>query len=1265
MPPTLSWTNFLSQHFRRACTVVVAVGLGGVGVGADDPSKMTQEQRAFVTSKVIPLLESRCFECHKGPQKPKGGLLLTGRQAILRGGESGPAIVPGKPEESLLVEAIRYESFEMPPRSRMPQAEVDILVKWIADGALWPTELDAHTEAVPTDEFPLEQRKQSHWAWQPIVDPQPPAANNPDWCAVPTDAFVLSRLENTGLQPAADADRHTLIRRLYFDIIGLPPSVQQIEAFVADAAADDEALKTVVDELLQSPHFGERWGRHWLDLVRYAETLGHEFDYPLHNAWRYRDYVIRAFNADVPYDQFVREHVAGDLLSRPRLHPTEKYNESIIGTGFWFLAEDKHAPVDVRGEEAGKVDNQIDVFSRSFLGLTVACARCHDHKFDAISTKDYYALAGFLQSSRRHTGLLDPGQKIKRHVDELFTAGVAAKRELAQIDATYDAVGFQKYAAAAMEAIKGQPTAAVAETRAPVLFEDFEDKSFGKWKVTGGAFADGTSDASFAGQSLSGFQGKRLANSWLRSDGLQGELISPKFKIEHPHISFLIGGGNHKDKTCMNLLVNGKTVRTATGKNSDKVRLHSWDVTEFAGRHAHLEIIDHHTGGWGHIDIDHIVFSQLAAKGPRRNVTVVAKERDCDSGTLNRWVQALQNKDNAVVTSPLSLPARLAQAETDPAATVRRWQKEVTSANHAATSNTTLFADLRDGISSDWFLSGHAFAGHSADIEPLFSWHSDGLHFGDCTGVTSSALSTELRGTFSSPTFELQHPEILVRVAGEGCRIRLVIDGYVMNEFSELLFRGAKQKIDTAGRFRWIRLAGDVQRYRGHRVHLEFLDEGNGWFTVQEVRFANKAGAAPPQDTPHTLNVAISAAYNGSKASTVNDVDGILAVWAAAASADISAARAVIIDNDLAEISSPWKVTEDHWAKLAKGIPAPMPVIAMTDGTPENEHVFIRGSHLHPGEVAERRILTALHSSDTEQSFTGSGRLELADQLVSADNPLLARVAVNRIWHHLFGVGIVESTDNFGVLGKEPTHPLLLDFLATQFRNNGWSIKQMIRTLVLSRTYRISSQRSADGDRLDPANHLLHKARIRRLQGEAVRDAILTVSGRLDRTLFGSPVPVHLTAFMQGRGRPKVDGPLDGHGRRSIYIAVNRNFLSPFMLAFDVPAPVTTTGKRVTSNVPAQALIMLNNEFVNQQARLWAERLIAAQSSSPNEVLAAAWHQLFGRPATADELTPLLEFTNASEANAKPSDGNRPLSLKTLTEVCHVLLNSKEFVFLH
>ena len=284
----------LSKLF--AVLTVLSFSYSQNAFGDEKPSGLqaqaTVEQLQFVKDKVLPLLEARCFECHKASAEPKGSLVLSSRKAMLTGGDSGPAIVPNKPGESLLMEAVRYESFEMPPRSRMPDQEVAILEKWIADGAHWPEALDA--AAVEAIEFPLEARRQSHWAWQPITNATAPEVGDKAWSQNPIDAFVLSKLQKAGLKPAPEADRYTLIRRMYFDIIGLPPTIAQIEAFVADPGDNEAAMAKVIDELLQSEHFGERWGRHWLDLVRYADTLGHEFDYPLHNAWQYRDFVIRA-----------------------------------------------------------------------------------------------------------------------------------------------------------------------------------------------------------------------------------------------------------------------------------------------------------------------------------------------------------------------------------------------------------------------------------------------------------------------------------------------------------------------------------------------------------------------------------------------------------------------------------------------------------------------------------------------------------------------------------------------------------------------------------------------------------------------------------------------------------------------------------------------------------------------------------------------------------------------------------------------------------
>ncbi|MCR9199870.1 MAG: PSD1 and planctomycete cytochrome C domain-containing protein [Planctomycetaceae bacterium] len=1051
----------------------------------------TSEQLDFVRQKVIPLLEARCYECHQSAEDPKGGLLLSSRKAMLKGGDSGAAIVPGRPEESLLIEAVRYEGFEMPPRSRMPSEEVAIFEQWIADGAHWPAELDADGPA--TSEFPLQARRSAHWAWQNVENPDPPEVQDPSWPRTSADRFVQAQLEASELKPADDADRYTLIRRLYFDLTGLPPRVEQVQAFVNDPRSDDEVIAEVADRLLASPRFGERWGRHWLDLVRYAETLGHEFDYPLPNAWRYRDYVIRAFNEDVPYDQFVTEHIAGDLLPAPRQHPTEGFNESLIATGFWFLCEDKHAPVDVKGEEAAKVDNQIDVFSRAFLGMTVACARCHDHKFDAISTADYYALSGFLQSSRRQTAWLDTNRGVENR--------------LKQID---------PHRTAALTALR----------------------------------------------------------SHIRSDQVRTD------------IRRYIDQARELQRT-------GKTFPLST---EDAERLDDYDLA-----------------------------------------------------VLQNWYEKLTSDDSAPLSNHLSALRLATSSQQDFGKRVTGWQRSV-KAPRPQESESTLLARFDNGVPEGWFTTGPAFSLPVTTDDIELRDGSPNTNSGQ--GLSSASRSRETKGMLSSPTFELNHPEILVRVRGEGSKVRLVIDGYIMYEYNALLFHGFKSAIDTKGQWQWIRLGGDVHRYQGHRAHLEFLDEGAGWFAVDEVRFAHRRGSPPPGDRPTDINLRLADTDFGSDITP----EGVIDAWMLGLEEAPDAFLPQLMEYGLVpelNANTAWVAARKTWQELAAGLPPQTPIIALTEGTPEDEFVFIRGNHKNRGPVAPRNILTALQNPDAA-AFQGSGRLQLTEQLFAESNPLPARVAVNRIWHHLFGRGIVESTDNFGALGKTPTHPLLLDHLATQFRKDGWSVKRMIRSLVLSRTYRMSGQRTAQADAKDPTNRLFHRAAVRRLTGEAVRDAVLKVSGRLDSTMYGAPVPVKLTRFMQGRGRPRTDGPLDGNGRRSIYIAVNRNFLSPFMLAFDVPAPVSTTGRRTVSNVPAQALIMLNNEFINQQARRWAEQLLQHTSpQKPQDVASRAWFELLGRPANDEELALLTQYL-----------GDQPVTTEALTEVCHVLLNSKEFLFL-
>ncbi|MGE3803305.1 MAG: DUF1553 domain-containing protein, partial [Gemmataceae bacterium] len=323
--------------------------------------------------------------------------------------------------------------------------------------------------------------------------------------------------------------------------------------------------------------------------------------------------------------------------------------------------------------------------------------------------------------------------------------------------------------------------------------------------------------------------------------------------------------------------------------------------------------------------------------------------------------------------------------------------------------------------------------------------------------------------------------------------------------------------------------------------------------------------------------------------------------------------------------------------------------LALLDGTGEDEYVFVRGTYKTPGPTVPRRLLEAVAGPDMLPVRKGSGRLELARQMLDVErNPLIARVAVNRLWHHLFGRGIVASVDNFGVLGERPTHPELLDYLAVRFVQGGWSTKKMIRQIVLSNAYQMEATPGSKADSADPENLLWHRARIRRLEGEAIRDALLQLGGTLDRQLYGPSVPVHLSEFQQGRGRP-ASGPLDGKGRRSVYLAVRRNFLSSLLLAFDTPIPFSTVGKRTVSNVPAQALILLNDPFVHLQAERWAKRILA-QESTEQEKIRTMYLEAYGRPPTDQELKACQEFVKEG-VSAWP-------------DLAHALVNAKEFIYL-
>jgi hypothetical protein len=459
---------------------------------------------------------------------------------------------------------------------------------------------------------------------------------------------------------------------------------------------------------------------------------------------------------------------------------------------------------------------------------------------------------------------------------------------------------------------------------------------------------------------------------------------------------------------------------------------------------------------------------------------------------------------------------------------------------------------------------------------------------------------------------------------------------------------------------RWI--THDLSRYVGQRCHLEFSPKEGEDFRVLVVVQGPRPPAPAYRDS--ALAAGLAANPREAAAATLN----LLAADKIAASEhprDHAALTNWLVAAARFDETSPPQLTAaleayrtDRDKIIAQIQPAARLCLAMWDGTPANEHLLIRGNHRTPGAEVPRRLLEAVQgpgASGQRPGASGSGRLELARQLVDSANPLTSRVIVNRVWHHLFGRGIVPSVDNFGVLGQQPTHPELLDHLATQFMQDGWSLKRLIRSIVLSDTYRQGSGVRARESELDPENQLFHRQNLRRLEGEAIRDAILRVSGSLDDTMYGPSVPVHLTPFMQGRGRPSQSGPLDGAGRRSIYTAVRRNFLPPMMLAFDTPIPFTTIGRRNVSNVPAQALILMNDPFVADQARHWARRLLADKKAASESRIRQMYLEAFSREPDARELAAALAFLRDQSQEYGSTDE------RAWADLAHVMFNVKEF----
>ena len=798
---------------------LIVLSIAPIPVGAQTSDGNRDASLRFFENRIRPQLAENCYECH-GAERQESGLRLDTYAGILEGGDTGQAVVPGEPDDSLLLVALSYENeeLEMPPDGRLSDRVIMDMRQWIEMGAPHPDQGRPVAEVPPP-----EQQEERQWSFLPPQAGSLPAVRQTDWPQAPLDHHVLSRLERREVVPAPTAGRRTVLRRVTFDLIGLPPAPSEVQAFVTATAPD--AYARHVDRLLASPRYGERWGRYWLDVARYADSNGLDENLAYGNAWRYRDYVIGAWNADKPFDRFVTEQLAGDLL--PPATESER-REHLVATGFLALGPKVLAEVDAKKMEMDIIDEQVDTLGRALLGLTVGCARCHDHKFDPLTNADYYGLAGIFKSTR----------------------------------------------------------------------------------------------------------------------------------------------------------------------------------------------------------------------------------------TMENFIKLARWHENSIATAA---------------------QQQRQSLHHEAVEST------------------------KAAIKELMA-------------------------------------------------------------------------------------------------------------AAQEATQQQGGGASTKSSSPPS---------------------------AAAAKKSLKQLR-------------------EKLAELEKHAPQMPTAMGVQEGKVTDLKIHIRGSHLRLGATVPRRFPTFLAGANQEALGPAqSGRLRLAGWLTDPSHPLTGRVIVNRIWRWHFGRGLVGTPDNFGKLGELPTHPQLLDWLAVRFVKDGWSIKSLHRMILSSATYQLSSQVEAPAARIDPENRLLGRATVRRLEAEAIRDALLSVSGQLDLEMGGSLLHVDNRQFLFDH--TSKDGTTYDSRRRSIYLPVIRNHLFDVFQLFDYADASVTNGNRTTSTVAPQALFMLNGDLVRSAMKALANRAVREGGVASRDQIRFLYMATLARQPRPEEIQQAQLFVEKFRAAA--ASGSSAPGLETGWEaLCQVLLASNEFI---
>lgn len=967
---------------------------------------------------MAPILARYCLECHAGAD-PKGQLDLSQRSRVLQGGDSGPALVAGDAESSLLWQRIR--DGEMPPKESLPDVDRERIKRWIQQGAEW--------KGGDIDPFQYSTDRRAGYDWwslQPLKRSEPPTVPM-DWTSRvsnPIDAFVLSKLHDQKLTPSDRADPRLLVRRLAIDLTGLPPSPDDVDAFTRSPSP--QAYEDLVAQYLDSPAYGERWARHWLDLARYGESQGFERDRLRSNAWPYRDWVIEAFNRDMPYDQFVQRQIAGDLLQPDSV-------EGIIATGFLVAA-----PYDEVGQSQqsaamravvrqDELEDLVGTVSQTFLGLTVNCSRCHDHKFDPITQVEYYQLAACLDGVR--------------HGDRSITTPVI-QQELASVESQLKSASLQ------FNELEASARTRVLQDRQP-------------------------GDRPSSPQPLA---------RWSFDNDLQDQIGELHGQV-HP-------GAERRDGS---LLLDGKTGFMATAP-----------------------------------------------------ITVPLKAK-----TLEAWVQL----------------SSLEQA-----------------------GGGVIGVQTPDGAKFDTIVFGEQESRH-------WMAGSEGL------ARTQSFGGAE----------ETEADKRLVHVA-----IVYADDGTI-TAYRDGLPYGRSY------------VAGEVTVFEAGQAQV-----------VIGLRHGTEAGGN------RALAGSIDAAQLYDRALTAEEVAASFKQLDLVTTAELVAALSADQRNMREKLQ-----TEIHMLTERRRDLTNYSVYACAPRPPGKTHLLLRGNPGTPREVVSPRGLSAISTLTSEFGLTPDApdearRVALANWISSQENPLLARVMVNRVWQHHFGVGLVDSPNDFGFNGGRPTHPELLDYLADWFVQHDWSLKKLHTLILTSNTWKQSSRRLEENAASDADNRWLWRYAPYRLEAETIRDAMLSVSGQLNSRYGGPPYQDFRTFTFNSQFFEMFDPETPDAHRRTIYRTWIRSGRSSLLDALDCPDPSTTAPRRAITTTPVQSLSLLNNSFVLRMSEATAHRLNSEFPDDTPAQIDRLLKRAYGRGASKQESQELASFVHQYG----------------MTALCRVIFNSNEFVYL-